>query len=306
MQKRTAVWLFGGIILINIVAWVFLSRSTPESAQASYPLLSPRIFADSPNDILIRFFPLRKQLETKFEALPEGTQYSFYFEYLPSGTAMRIGDDNQLVAASLIKLPLVMNLYRAAELEKIDLDKTVTIAADEVDGSYGSLWEKGAGTQFTLRRLAQYVLEESDNTAAHAIYNHTKNLLTEEEQSLAQLDVDQTMKDGHAIINAKSYTSVLKSLYFASYVNRNSSNEILSYLTSSAEHDRLTKNLPSDIKVAHKNGVYDQMKVESDCGIIYATKRPYALCIMIGLSNEESNAFIADVSKTIYDYIIAQ
>lgn len=225
---------------------------------------------------------------------------------MASGTAIRIGDDNQLIAASLIKLPLVMNLYRAAEMKKIDLDETITITEGELDGGYGNLYEKGAGTKYTLRQLAQHALEESDNTAAHAIYDHTMSLLSEENQSLAQLDIDQDMENGQAVINAKSYASVLKGLFFASFVNRDSSNEILGYLTNSTEHNRLTKNLPPAVKVAHKNGVNDQSWAESDCGIVYVPKRPYIVCIMIGLPKNQSETLMADVSKMIYDYVTTQ
>lgn len=304
MKKRTAIVIVASILIMNIAAWWFIVYTSPSGERASYPYLSSRIFAESPNDILINFVSLRKQLETKFKALPSGTNYSFYFEYLPSGTSIRIGDNNELVAASLIKVPLVMNLYRAAELGKIDLDKVVSIQQEDLDDAYGDLWKKGAGTELTLRQLAQLTLENSDNTASRAIYRHVKGLLVEEDQSLAQLDVDQNLVDGQAVINAKSYTSVLKSLYFASYANRQSSNEILSYLSKSSETNRLTKELPKDVTVAHKNGVYNQSWAESDCGIVYLAKRPYAVCVMVGLPDTEANRFIADTSKTIYDYIV--
>lgn len=304
MQKKTFWYVIISIVLLNSLLWVgFLFNRDNGNSKAKYPYLSARIFSENPNDILINFVPLRKQLEAKFAALPAETKYSFYFEYLPSGTSIRIGDDNQLVAASLIKVPLVMNLYRAAELGKVDLDKVVTIQESELDNAYGDLWKKGAGTQLSLRELAKLTLEESDNTASRVIFDNVRALLDEQDQSLAQLDIDQNLENGRAVINAKSYTSVLKSLYFASYVNRDSSEELLTYLTNSKEHNRLTNKLPTSLKVAHKNGVYNQQWAESDCGIVYAQKRPYAICVMIGLPDTEANAFIADVSKTIYDYI---
>lgn len=303
MKKRTIVIFLLILLALNVAAWiVFVPRQSGERTQ--YPYLSGRIFAESANDILINFVSLRKQLELKFEDLPADTQYSFYFEYLPSGTSIRIGDNNELVAASLIKVPLVMNLYRAAELGRIDLDTQVTIQASDLDDAYGTLWQKGAGTKLTLRQLAKLTLEESDNTASRAIYDHVRGLLDEDEQSLAQLDVDQNLIDGQAVINAKSYASVIKSLYFASYVDRASSNEILGYLAHSTETNRLTKDLPSDLVVAHKNGVYNQVWAESDCGIVYAPKRPYTVCVMVGLPETEANQFIASVSKLIYRYVI--
>jgi beta-lactamase class A len=307
MHKRTIWYVIGIIVGLNVLGWVLFtaSHSTQKNSnvRANYPLLSARIFADNPNDILINFVPLRKQLETKFAALPAGTKYSFYFEYLPSGTSIRIGEDNVLVAASLIKVPLVMNLYRAAEMGKINLDQVVTIQESELDNAYGDLWQKGAGTQLTLRQLAQLTLEKSDNTASRVIYDHVKGLLDEEDQSLAQLDVDQSLENGQAVIDAISYTSVLKSLYFSSYVNRDHSQELLGYLAQSVEHNRLTKNLPSNVTVAHKNGVYNQNWSESDCGLVYVPKRPYAICVMVGLPETEADTFIANTSKTIYDYV---
>lgn len=305
LKKHTAIGIVAAILAVNITVWWFVVNSQPGSDRTSYPYLSSRIFAESPNDILINFVSLRQRLEAKFAALPSDVHYSFYFEYLPSGTSIRIGDNNELVAASLIKVPLVMNLYRAAELGKIDLNKVVTVQQEDLDNAYGDLWQKGAGTQLSLRQLAQLTLEKSDNTASRTIYRHVKNLLSERDQSLAQLDVDQNLVDGQAVINAKSYSSVLKSLYFASYDNRQSSNEILSYLAKSSETNRLTKYLPKDVTVAHKNGVYNQTWAESDCGIVYLAKRPYSVCVMVGLPDTKANDFIADVSKSIYDYIVS-
>lgn len=310
MSKKKIWYLVVALVALNITVLAFLVLQAPGrdavNARTEYPLLSGRIFSDAPNDMILNFVPLRKNLETKFSSLPAGTKYSFYFEYLPSGTSIRIGDDNELVAASLIKVPLVMDLYRAAELGLTDLDQEVTITEDDLDNAYGDLWKQGAGTKVSLRKLARLALAESDNTATHAIFNHVKDLLKVEDQCLVQLDIDQKMQDGQAVITAKSYSSILKSLYFASCTNKKSSNEILSYLTQSNEIYRLTNNLPTDLKVAHKNGVYNQVWSESDCGIVYAENRPYSVCVMIGLPQNEADAFIASVSKDIYDFVITQ
>jgi beta-lactamase class A len=208
-----------------------------------------------------------------------------------------------LIAASLIKVPLTMNLYKAAELGKINLDKNVTITEQVIDNAYGDLWKRGVGTQITLREAAKLTLAESDNTAARIIFDQMRGALQEDDQSLVQLDIDQNLQNGQAVINAKSYTSILKSLYFASYVNRASSQEILDYLAQSTETNRLTKNLPKDIMVAHKKGVFNSHWAESDCGIIYLPHRPYAMCVMLGLPEDQANSAIASISKDIYDYV---
>lgn len=292
--------------------WIIRSgRSKPASAAAAqsaeaskYPLLSKRIFAENQNDILLDFVPLRKQLEAKFTALD--VPYSFYFEYLPSGTSIRIGDDKELIAASLIKVPLTMNLYKAAELGKVNLDDTVTVTEAEIDGGYGDLWQKGAGTTLTLREAAKLALTESDNTASHVIFARINGTLAAGQESLNNLDIEQTITDGQAVINAKSYSSILKSLYLSSYLQREHSQEILGYLAQSTATNRLSAQLPASVEVAHKIGVYNTNWSESDCGIVYAAKRPYSVCVMIGLEESKADAFIAEVSKAIYDYVTMQ
>ncbi|HSX17587.1 MAG TPA: serine hydrolase [Patescibacteria group bacterium] len=298
------------LLLIGNIGWIVRDKadsaktSSDLALQRAYPLLSKRILADNPNDILINFVPLRKTLEARFGQV--NAQKSFYFEYLPDGTSVRVGSDNQLVAASLIKVPLTMNLYRAAELGRINLDKTVSVTDSELDNAYGDLWKQGPGTTITLRKAAEMALEQSDNTATHVIFDNIKGLLQPDEESLARLDIDQDMEAGQAVINAKSYSSVLKGLYFSSYLEKKDSQELLGYLTKSAATNRLTQNLPASVLVAHKIGVYNASWAESDCGIVYVPKRPYIVCIMVGLPEDQANAFIADISKTIYDFVSSQ
>jgi beta-lactamase class A len=302
------------LLLIGNIGWVAVMRKKQDSSvspatasqQKQFSLLSVDVLADNPNDILINFVPLRKSLTQKFAGID--ARQSFYFEYLPDGTSIRIGADQQLTAASLIKVPLVMNLYKAAELKRVDLDKPMAITQAELDNAYGDLWQRGPGFMLTLRQAAKYATQQSDNTATHFIFDHMQNILSYDEQSLARLDVDQNTTEGQAVITARAYSSVMKSLYFSSYLQKQDSQEILSYLTHSAETERLTKQLPGSVLVAHKNGVYNTNEnwAESDCGVVYVPRRPYILCIMVGLPQDQANAFIAQVSKEVYDFVVSQ
>lgn len=296
------------MLLFGNVAWFAWYRKTTDNTidhrSLQYPLLSQSVFFDRPNDKILNFVSLRNDLQTKFNTLT--VQKSFYFQYLPTGTSIKIGADNELIAASLIKVPLVMNLYKAAELGKINLNKTVVITQSEVDSGFGDLWRQGAGTQITLQQAAQQAIINSDDTAAHAIFDNINGLLTGDQQSLNQLDVNQNVVNGQAVIDAKSYTSILNSLYLASYLTPQDSETLLHYLTESTATSRLVAELPKGVAVAHKIGVYNATWSESDCGIVYVPKRPYAICIMVGLPEDQANSFIAAISKEVYSYVTSQ
>jgi beta-lactamase class A len=298
------------LLLVGNIGWVVRGKANgtkgPDVAalHKQYPLLSTDVLGNNPNDILIIFVPLRNQLQEKFKGI--NAKQSFYFEYLPDGTSIRVGADQQLTAASLIKVPLAMNLYRAAELGRINLDKPVTVTAAELDDAFGDLYKRGPGFTMTLREAAQYALRDSDNTATRVIYDHVKDVLSYDEQSLARLDIDQNMEDGQAVITARSYSSVLKGLYFSAFLNNADSQELLKYLSQSSATNRLAAGVPSGVTVALKIGVYNQNWAESDCGIVYAPKRPYLLCVMVELPEDQADKFIAEVSKDVYDFVTKQ
>lgn len=298
--------LFCNVLLLLLnVGWGVWGHGGAKTKTSSdkYPLLSKRIFADNPNDILVNFVPLRKNIETRLSRV--NAPYSFYFEYLPSGTSIRIGDDNELVAASLIKLPVVMNLYRAAELGRINLDQTVEVTPADIDDGYGDLW-KNPGRRLTLREAAQLALSKSDNTAIRVVLRNIQGLLKEDEQSMSALDIDYDLEEQRAVISAKSYGSVLKCLYFACFIDRDDSQAVLRDLTQSDYKQRLVKPLPKDLPVAHKIGTFSEKLSQSDCGIIYIPKRQYLLCMMAGVSKTEGDRLISEISAEVYDFVSRQ
>ncbi|QQR52229.1 hypothetical protein IPG36_06735 [bacterium] len=121
-MKLSNTYLYIGVAVVCAGIAGFAIGTNSQKSQATpidqirYPLLAKRILIDNPNDAIVKFVPLRKEIERRFQELQ--VPFSFYFEYLPTGTSIRNGDDVALVGASLFKLPIVMDLYKAAELGK--------------------------------------------------------------------------------------------------------------------------------------------------------------------------------------------
>src|SRR5690554_6176905 len=89
----------------------YLGRTTrPDDPVAvrtePFPQLSRRIFSDTAHDSLVSFSGLRQSLRDYFDL--NKLDGSLYFEYLPTGTSIRIAGDEQEVAASLMKVPVAV------------------------------------------------------------------------------------------------------------------------------------------------------------------------------------------------------
>ncbi len=304
------------LILFLIICFAFLvgifvsphREGTPSTItsmgqdSSHYPLLAKRLFIEDPNEPIVAFSRLRTQLNDYFTT--NSLSGSLYFEYLPTGTSIRIGTDQKRVAASLIKLPFAMEAYYARDNSLISFDTQVTITNEMLDSNFGELYKRGAGAQISLGDALDLMLKDSDNTALNVVTSQVEGVVSPENGVFNFLDAEFVQNEDYTVsLTPRAYSSFLKCLYFSCYLNKDSSQEILTKLAESHIKDRLPAGISGTTTVAHKVGNYfDQ--VQSDCGIVYIPKRNYVICVMLdGPDNPETSRKIAALSKLAYDYV---
>lgn len=308
-QKQIGIGLSIALAVVVgcLIGYLWNSHNVSEAA-AKHKLLAKRIQIKNPNEVLINFKDLRNQYINYIDSLPAGAtnNVALYFEYLPTGIEISLNEKSTYAAASLMKTPYVMDAFKAGELKKIDLDKEIPLQPEWLNSEYGTLYQKGAGYKITVREAARLAMKDSDNTAILLIQHELKNAnIPQKDSAFNNVDIDyDSQQDGRVLIGPRSYSSILKCLYLACYNSQNDSQEILSYLTESTFSNRLTAQLPTKLKVAHKIGTYAN-EYQSDCGIVYVEKKNYSLCIMVNGKDPQSSQIISDLSKITYDYIQA-
>lgn len=317
MRARRLLKYFTGLMVLAIVVAVSIAVGWKMADQRSYaahnryPLLDPSVNNPSVHQEIINFDPLRQNLKAYLARL--NVDHSLYFEYLPNGINIRDGDDNVSQAASLIKAPLVMDLYKLAEQGKLNLDNQSTVEPVDIntDPLYGNPTGLKAGDKISLRQAAQITLKYSDNTTLNVIKDRILPLVDSTSDSFRSLDLSYTvggLADNEQLsISARSYASVLKCLYYACFNTPQDSTQIITYLMNSADPNRLAAGVPAGIKVAHKVGS-GGAPAQSDCGIIYYPAKPYLICLMFfKISNSTASAqvdsYFKTVSQMIYQYI---
>ena len=99
LGKKTAViYTLCAVILFGLgyfTATRISGKPTKEknSSQQGYPLLAKRLFVDNPSNTRINFSPLRANLNKYFA--DKKIRGSVYFEYLPTGTSVRVDPDGR-------------------------------------------------------------------------------------------------------------------------------------------------------------------------------------------------------------------
>ncbi len=296
------------LLIVGFLIGFFVTRPSSFSVLSNkYPYVAKRILIDHPNDIIINFFELRKSLNAYVEK--NNLDTGLFFQYIPTGTTIGLNQDTQYVAASLLKLPNVIQAQKMIENGEINEEDMITITSKWLDGNYGTLYKRGVGEKISVDELMEISLQESDNTANNIITNDI--LGGTPVNFYNSLDIPPEILEGTIAMTPRNYLSILRSLFFAGYLSVEGSNKILEIMTeiNPADND-LGSQIPKNVTIAQKIGVYEKNENQnlftySDCGIFYVPDRPYMLCIMSRGEKEASSTHTAEISKIIYDYIVS-
>src|ERR687890_456353 len=311
-RRRRRGWplLVFGLLLCLLAANYFLSdsqRSAKTTAIASADRLTS---AKPPQPPAPARAQAVEELHSKLLSISRshtGTHGVVVFDPY-SGETVSLNADRRFVAASLSKLYALLTLYRAASEGELSLDDEITMRPSDV-WAYGTgVLSKNpskypVGYTMTLRECAEFMIQESDNTAELMLNRY----LGEEkiEAELHRIGADST-RYWHPIntTTPNDILLVLKKIGDPSYTSPESSDDMLGLMTNTAFEDRLPRPLPEETRVAHKIGSYES--TFSDAGIVFPEKSGgtgqeyYIVVFSDGASQEEARETIQDLSLATY------
>ena len=229
--------------------------------------------------------------------------------------------DDVFHAASTMKVPVLIELFRQAREGKVKLDDALVIknefhsladgsiyTLDAADDSDADLY-KAAGQTRTLRQLAELMITVSSNFATNLLIEKlgVENIRATVHALHADgMNVLRGVEDGKAFAKGMNNTTtarglleLLDAIARGEAVDRESSRDMIEILERQKFNDGIPAGLPAGTRVAHKTG--EITKIHHDAAIVFAPK-PFVLVILVrGLADiKESSALMADVTREIY------
>lgn len=300
------------IIFLPLMAYLLLCNKEVDSAQKmsdNLNFINPAVRANLGKHYIINF----QELRNTFLNITKGYsgQGYVYFSYLNNGAWVGIRERDMITAASTVKVPLAMAVYKGIEDGKFTGDEEYVIQEEDLNAAFGNLYKGGVGQVVTLKELVKVLLEYSDNTASNAIVDIFKRVGIDNplEKVYAAMGWEIVGNIGevptYGLIHLKILSNMFSALYNATYLNPEHSQILLSYLANTPFNTKIDAGVPSGIEVAHKIGVYAEGDTYSDCGIVYAPNRNYLLCVgMVGEREDIAAEFMAKISSAAYRYVI--
>lgn len=228
-----------------------------------------------------------------------------YFRELHDGPWFGINETQEFTPGSLLKVPLAMSVYNAAEDDPGLLAKPVAYSGAPSPEEHFKAPVIEVGKSYTVSELVRAMLENSDNNAAYLLAELIGMDRLDESYSRLGIEAPTSGKDYSTSV--RSYASFFRVLYTATYLDRKASEELLSVLSKSAFTQGIVAGVPNGVVVSHKFGERALVGSTSaqlhDCGIVYVPERPYLLCIMMrGTDFDTLAKSIAEVSSLVYSY----
>lgn len=233
----------------------------------------------------------------------------FYYKNMISGDTMVFNEQDHFIPASVIKLPILMEIYRLSALGKINLDTKLLIKDEDKMPSCGALNAFTGEVLADIRTLCNLMITISDNTATNVLitYLGTETLnegfaamgLTDTRVNRKLFDLEASKKGIQNVITPAEIGMLLEKLYTDEFISQPVSQEIKEILFRQQIKHKIKEMLPIGTKVASKTG--DDDNISNDVGIVYA-KQPFVVCF---ISNKTVprifNPFIRKTSLELFN-----
>jgi beta-lactamase class A len=247
---------------------------------------------------------------------------------LKSGQTFLYHADDPMPTASLIKFPVMVETYRQAAENAIDLDAKVTLKnADKVPGS-GILTDHfSAGASFPLRDAVHLMIVYSDNTATNLVldvigigataatmeklgYPNTK-IHSKVFRRDTSVFPERSKQFGLGSTTAAEMIRLCEVLQNKELVSPEACAAMLKHLRACDDKDKFPRFLPAGTKVAFKTGSLDTTRTAA--GIVECAQGPVALCVLTDANVDKSwrpdnagNRLCADIARAVYDHFGAE
>ena len=215
----------------------------------------------------------------------------FYCRYLDEDRTWTHNPDLPLIAASVIKIPIMVTAFRDFAAGALDPEETVEILPEMKMPSCGALSYMHDGLRVTVMDLVTLMIILSDNTATNILIDRlTPGHVNETMAALGIPGICLRRRLFEPALSARGIQNTITARGVGTLLERMAQGELLGEADDNAMvsillDQRLNGKLPfylhgEGVRCAHKTGEDDG--ITHDAGIIYA-KRPFVICM---LSNE--------------------
>jgi beta-lactamase class A len=250
-----------------------------------------------------------------------------YYRSLTGPDSLLIGANLRFHAASTMKVPVMVQLFRDADSGLLDLDDSLTVhatfpslvdgspfAVGKEDDSDSTLYAR-LGGRASLRELLELMITRSSNLATNLLIERVgaaRAQTTARALGAWSIQVLRGVEDGLAYRAGLNNTTTARDLgvLLLAIAQRRAASEaacdsMLAILGRQEFNEGIPAGVPVGTRVAHKTGWIGEV-VYHDAAVVYPARGgAYVLTVLTGGIKEDSVAhnLVADLSRLVYGIV---
>ncbi len=252
----------------------------------------------------------KDEIEARLMELPGSI--SFYYKNLATGREIRYRSEKRMMAASVIKLFIMVEAFRRIRAGALDPDRMITVKRQDYVPSCGALAYMHEGLKVTVMDLVTLMIIFSDNTAANILTDLLgMEAINEGIRSLGfydallcrkMYDLEKSRQGIQNIITAGETGRLFQGLYEETLISPGACRQMLEIL----KHQQINSKIPfylqalkDEPEIAHKTG--EDTGITHDVGIVYG-KQPFIVCFCgNGTDTPAYERLMAEISLKLYE-----
>ena len=249
-------------------------------------------------------------------------EVGFYFLHLDKGIDFGINENKIFPSASLIKIPIMVQIFNRVENDNLNLDSLLFYDSSLINYKYkgdDSIARFKENETISINKLLTHMITFSDNHASLWLqiiagggtkineildkYNFTKTKVN----SRTLNRVDQYLQYGWGQTTPKEMSKLMIEIKNGNIVSKKSSDEMYRHLTRIYWDDEALSQIPNHIQVASKQGAVN--KSRSEVVLVNSPSGDYVFCIITNNQSDESWSFenegfvlIRKISRLLWNY----
>ena len=249
---------------------------------------------------------LKKQITNLMAQYPSIKPSVYVWEY-EQGKYVDINADKVYPAASIIKLPVLVRMFKSIEANQFTIYDEMKMIEQYRSSGSGSLQYAPAGNTYNMDYLAKTMIQDSDNTATNMIMAKLGGMddvnIGLRDWGLSKTHVKTWLPDlkGTNKTTASEIAKILYNLDNLGFLNINSREYIIDYM-SHVKNDRLIQaGLGTGALFIHKTGDIGTML--GDAGIVFAPNGKKYIVVILAqrpYNSPQGKDFIVKASHIIY------
>lgn len=314
-RKKISIILISTLLILGSIFLIAHTlKSNKFSCEQEYKYLNPDL--NCTHDNTEKMTVLQDKLKTYTEAERKADRISIFFRDLKTRRWLGVNENDSFSPGSLLKVPFAVTYLKYSEINPDILNQKIPYTSQPESFDWDSIQvikpeqKLKQGESYPISELIERMIKYSDNQSMYLLSQ------TIDESFVKKVFVDLGAYFPTSIgieqdyLSVKTYASILRSLYLASYLNRETSEKLLEIMVSSTFKDGLVAGVSKDTVVAHKFGERQTLDQDGnridqlhDCGIIYHKENPYILCIMTqGKKPNDLIDIIKTISKIVFEF----